>query len=72
MKILCCEGVVLPCEGVGKWVVSGNEGVNRRRGICGFLSVSLYVWYIRRGECSDQLSIQVTVILESIFRCCCR
>ena len=36
MRILWSEGVVLPCGGVGKWVVSGNEGVNRGRGICGF------------------------------------
>ena len=36
MRILWSEGVVLPCAGVGKWVVSGNEGVNRGRGICGF------------------------------------
>ena len=34
MKILWCEGVVLPFGGVGKWVVSGNERVNRGRGIC--------------------------------------
>ena len=38
MRILWCEGVVLLCGGVGKWVVSGNEGINRGRGICGFLS----------------------------------
>ena len=23
--MLWCEGVALPCWGVGKWVVSGNE-----------------------------------------------
>ena len=26
---------------MGKWVVSGNEGVNRGRGICGFLYVCM-------------------------------
>ena len=41
MRILRGEGVLFPCVGVGKWVVSGNKGVNRGRGICGFLS--LYV-----------------------------
>ena len=40
-EILWCEGVLLECGGVGKWVVSGNEGVNRGRGICSFLSVCL-------------------------------
>ena len=26
MRILWGEGVILPCGGVGKWVVSGSEG----------------------------------------------
>ena len=28
-----------------KWVVSGNEGINRVRGICDFLSVCLCLVY---------------------------
>ena len=34
MRILWDEGVVLPCGGVGEWVVSGNKGY-----FCFFVSV---------------------------------
>ena len=27
MMMMWCEDVVLPCGGVGKWVVRGNEGL---------------------------------------------
>ena len=44
--------MVLPCEGVGKWVVSGNEGLTEEGKFVFFLSVCLYIWCIRQGESS--------------------
>ena len=38
MRILWDEGVVLPNGGVGKWVVSGNEGLTEE-GV-----VMVFVW----------------------------
>ena len=43
MRILRGEGVVLPCGGVGKWVVSGNEGLREEGVFVDFLSVCLFV-----------------------------
>ena len=40
MRILLSEGVVLPCGGVGKWVVSGNRGLTEE-GV--FVVFCLYV-----------------------------
>ena len=42
-RILWGEGVVLPCGGVGEWVVSGNKRLTEE---------GMYVWRIRRGESS--------------------
>ena len=38
--------MVLLCGGVGKWVVSGNEGLTEEGEFVVFLSVCLYVWCI--------------------------
>ena len=51
MRILWGEGVVLPCGGVGEWVVSGNKGLTKE-GVFVVFCLCMYVWCIRQGESS--------------------
>ena len=49
MRILWGEVVLLPCGGVGEWVVSGNEGLTEE-GVFVVFCLCMYVWCIRQGE----------------------
>ena len=66
MRILWGEGGVLPSVGVSEWVVSGNEYLNRGRGICGFLFRYVCMSGLFDGvKVCAKLSIQVNATLES-------
>ena len=58
MRILWGEVVLLPCGGVGEWVVSGNEGLTEE-GVFVVFCLCMYVWCIRQGQ---------SIVLNEVFR----